>query len=140
MRRADLCTTAACAWLLLAALPAQAESPVYRATDAWGRTVYSDKPAATASKPIRNNIAPDPGSARYYEAVTRAEIDRVELRRTHSENLQPRKIVTYDPRGSARQVPPYATPYAPPQRYRRDPALPAMPGPSTERNYYYSGR
>lgn len=128
--------------LALAPQAASAQSTVYRAVDTAGRAVYSDRPASAASKPVPRRVPPEPSAARYDEAVARAESERIAVLRSRAENLQPRKIVTYDPRASAavgaesthRQYPPYLA------GRRWDARLPDSPAPSLERNYQYNGR
>ncbi len=121
---------------------ANAESTVYKGTDPAGRTVYSDRPASTGSKPVPNRVSPEPSAARYDEAVMRAESARISVQRSYLEDRLPRKIAVYDPRGSVETGPvslrrpdPHYRP-----RARWDPNLPDSPAPSLERNYRYDGR
>jgi hypothetical protein len=125
------------------AFAAFAGKPVYKDVDDRGRTVYSDRPTQGSSKPIRDRIPPDPGAAGYDAAQNRAESDRLTLQGVRLENLQPRRVATYDPPPGYAQHRPaspvqFRPDYAP--RSRWDPSLPPSPSPSLDRNYYYNGR
>lgn len=129
--------------LFLASQPVSADGPLYKSTDVAGRTIYTDHPASPDSKPVRNRMAPDPSAARYREALTGTESERILLQRSYLEDAQRRKVVIYDPPpGYLRRESPLAEPGV--TSYRRVPRwdanLPPTPPPSLERNYYYNGR
>jgi hypothetical protein len=120
------------------ATPVAEAKEVCRHVDEAGRITYTDVPPGQKCEAVKMRAPVNPSTYDYESARMRADSERMYHDRMQYEQHQRPPIVTHDPQRL--QTPPPRAPRSPGVTVRRDPNLPDVPAPSSERIYHYDGR